>query len=41
MTEEINKAASGGDMLIWGVIFTLLVIIVGILAWIDRNKERE
>ncbi|WP_304544808.1 hypothetical protein [Sulfurimonas microaerophilic] len=40
MTEGIEQATRGGDLLIWGIIFTLLVIVVGTLAWIDRNSER-
>lgn len=40
MHEEINKAASGGDFLIWIVMFSILVVGVGYLAWINRNIER-
>ena len=40
MNTTIDKAASGGDFYIWIVMFGLLVVIVGYLAYIDRNKER-
>ncbi len=40
MHEEINQAASGGDFLIWIVMFSILVIGVGYLAWVNRNIER-
>jgi len=40
MNEEINKAASGGDLLVWGIMFGILIVGVGYLAWINRNIER-
>jgi hypothetical protein len=40
MNEVIDKAASGGDMLIWMLMFSIMVVGVGYLAWKDRNKER-
>jgi len=40
MNEQINQAASGGDFLIWGIIFGILIVGVGYLAWINRNIER-
>lgn len=40
MNEEINKAASGGDLLVWGIMFSILIVGVGYLAWINRNIER-
>ncbi|WP_255524252.1 hypothetical protein [Sulfurimonas marina] len=40
MTQEIDQATRGGDLLIWGAVFTILIIVVGFLAWIDRNNER-
>ncbi len=40
MNEAIEKAASGGDFLIWSVMFGLLVIGVGYLAWINKDIER-
>ena len=40
MEESIEKAASGGDMLIWIVMFSVLVLIVGYLAYINKDIER-
>jgi hypothetical protein len=40
MNESIEKAASGGDMLIWVVMFTLLVVAVGYLAYVNKDIER-
>lgn len=40
MNEAINKAASAGDMLIWIVMFNILIIGVGYLAWINKDIER-
>ncbi|WP_457745942.1 hypothetical protein [Sulfurimonas sp.] len=40
MNENIEKATSGGDFLIWVVMFTILVVGVGYLAWINRDIER-
>ena len=40
MEENINKAASGGDLLIWGIIFSILIIGVGYLAWVNKDIER-
>lgn len=39
--EQINQAASGGDFYIWIVMFGILVVGVGYLAWINRNIERQ
>jgi hypothetical protein len=40
MNENIEKAASGGDFLIWIVMFSILIIGVGYLAWVNRDIER-
>ena len=40
MTENIDKAASGGDMFIWIVTFCILIIGVGYLAYINKDIER-
>ncbi len=40
MQENINKAASGGDFLIWIVMFSILLVGVGYLAWINKDIER-
>lgn len=40
MQENIEKASSGGDLLIWAIMFGLLIVIVGYLAWINKDIER-
>jgi hypothetical protein len=40
MNEAINKAASGGDMLIWIAMFSIMIVGVGYLAWINKDIER-
>ena len=40
MNENIQKAASGGDMLIWIVTFSILIAIVGYLAYMSKDIER-
>lgn len=40
MNENIQEAASGGDMLIWAVMFGLLVIAVAYLAYVNKDIER-
>jgi len=40
MGEEINTAASGGDFYIWIVMFSILIIGVGYLAYINKDIER-
>ena len=40
MNENIEKASSGGDFLIWAVVFVLLIIVVGYLAWTNKDIER-
>jgi hypothetical protein len=40
MNEEIKSAASGGDFYIWIITFSILLIGVGYLAYINRNIER-
>lgn len=40
MNEEIELAASGGDFFIWITIFTILIIGVGYLAYINKDIER-
>ena len=40
MEENIEKAASGGDLLIWIVMFSILIIGVGYLAWINKDIPR-
>ncbi len=40
MNENIEQAAGGGDMLIWVVMFSILLIAVGYLAYINKDIER-
>jgi len=40
MNESIEKAASGGDFLIWIVMFSILAVGVGYLAYINKDIER-
>ena len=40
MNENIEQAAGGGYMLIWIVMFGILVIVVGYLAYINKDIER-
>ena len=38
--QQITQAASGGDFYIWIVMFAILIVTVGYLAWINRNIQR-
>jgi len=40
MNENLEKAATGGDIYIWIAMFSLLVIAVGYLAYINKDTER-
>lgn len=40
MNDEINRAASGGDFYIWIITFSILVIGVAYLAYINKDIER-
>jgi len=40
MNESIEQAASGGDFYIWISIFSILIIIVGYLAYTNKDIER-
>ena len=40
MNEQIEQAAGGGDFIIWVVMFSILVIGVGYLAWVNKDIER-
>ena len=40
MNENIEKAAGGGDIFIWMAVFGILVIIVGYLAYINKDAQR-
>ena len=40
MTENIDKAAATSDLLIWGVMFGLLVVLViGLAIWDKKSRE--
>ncbi len=41
MNETIDQAASGGDMIIWVVMFSILVLVVGYLAYINKDIPRD
>jgi hypothetical protein len=38
MGENIEKASSGGDMFIWIVTFSILIVIVGYLAYMSKDS---
>ena len=40
MNEQVNTAASGGDFYIWIVMFSILIIGVGYLAYVNKDIER-
>jgi len=40
MNENIEQATSGGDFFIWIVMFSLLIVGVGYLAWANKDIER-
>ena len=40
MGEQINSAASGGDFYIWIVMFSILIVGVGYLAYINKDIPR-
>ena len=42
MTEEIDKATSGGDLLTWGIMFGLLIIVaIGLAIWDKKFREEQ
>ena len=40
MDENIEKVASGGDIIIWVISFGFLLIVVGYLAYTNKDIER-
>ena len=40
MNEQVNAAASGGDFYIWIVMFSILIVGVGYLAYINKDIKR-
>ncbi len=40
MNQNIQQAASGGDFYIWVVMFGILIIGVGYLAYVNKDIER-
>ena len=41
MAETIEKASSGGDMIIWSVTFGLLIVAVIALAIWDKRSQND
>lgn len=40
MGENIEKAASGGDLLTWGIMFGLLIVVaIGLAIWDKKSRE--
>jgi len=37
---DVDKVASGGDFYIWIMMFSILIIITGYLAWINKDMQR-
>jgi hypothetical protein len=40
MNTNIDQATSNGDILIWVIMFSLLVVVVGYLAYINKDIQR-
>jgi hypothetical protein len=40
MGEQVSTAASGGDFYIWIVMFSILIVSVGYLAYKNKDIER-
>ncbi len=40
MNENLENAASGGDFYIWVVMFSVLIVGVGYLAYVNKDIER-
>ncbi|HEY9202692.1 MAG TPA: hypothetical protein VIM82_00045 [Sulfurimonas sp.] len=41
MTENIEKATSGGDLLTWSIMFGLLIVVaIGLAIW-DKKSGKE
>jgi hypothetical protein len=41
-TETIDKAASGGDLMTWGIMFGLLTAItIGLAIWDKKSREDD
>ncbi|MDQ7044142.1 MAG: hypothetical protein Q9M40_06370 [Sulfurimonas sp.] len=40
MSEKINQASSGGDFYIWAIMFSILIVGVGYLAYVNKDIER-
>jgi len=42
MADNIEKATSGGDLLVWGVMFGLLVVAaIGLAIWDIKSRKEE
>jgi len=40
MNDKVTQAASGGDIYIWIVMFSILIVGVAYLAWVNKDIER-
>jgi len=42
MTDKIDKATGGGDLLTWGIMFGLLVVVaIGLAIWDKKFREEQ
>jgi len=42
MTDQIDKATSGGDLLTWGIMFGLLIAVaIGLAIWDKKFREEQ
>ncbi|MDA3909593.1 MAG: hypothetical protein PF437_10960 [Sulfurimonas sp.] len=42
MTDQIDKATSGGDLTTWGIMFGLLVVVaIGLAIWDKKSSKEE
>lgn len=40
MGENVQKAAGGGDLLVWGIMFGLLIVVaIGLAIWDKKSRE--
>ena len=42
MTDQIDKATCGGDLLTWGIMFGLLIAVaIGLAIWDKKFREEQ
>ena len=42
MTQEIDKATATSDLLTWGIMFGLLVVVaIGLAIWDKKTRDEE